>query len=493
MSSEPPEVVIIDGDGAAEPLPPDRAPRGSGSDARRRGAVLIGALLVFGVGFAVGHGSGYGTGYDAALADAPTASDSPSGSSPLTGMTSSPGLATSSEAADGASAFPSSAVTDMPETSAATETGRRLSLETASDVCGASVSVGSVTGSRPLPQGVALSVVAGAWAQLFDGADDLVTTPLVGGTSGSDEYVTQLDSSGDRMFATIGSCTDPGAARFVEIAHYASGFGLRSIKAPVPTGMRVARLVMGGNAPWASLYQTAEDGSGHTRTALLALDGSGKVIDLPAGFVPEAGYQDLVIGMQYPVSRTPISQEIGTILQVFDVRTGSVVRQLDVYAARHVIGDGYVLWEPRCPKPCEIRRYDIGSGDDTVVGTMPTDAVEGLMTWGALSPDGTKIVMVAPSGPVTGSDSTGYQLSGGFSVQVLTVSTGDVQIAGGIELTWPEASVAFTPDSRWLLVGVPTRSGGSVLAYDADMNGPYRIAALSGSAGGAVPLVSPPS
>jgi hypothetical protein len=176
------------------------------------------------------------------------------------------------------------------------------------------------------------------------------------------------------------------------------------------------------------------------------------------------------------------------------VRTIGVVRQLDVYAARHVVGDGYVLWEPRCPTPCEIRRYDIESGDDIVVGTMPTDVVEGLMTWGALSPDGTKIVMVAPTGPVTGSDSTGYQLSGGFSVQMLTVATGDVQTAGGIELSWPEASTAFTPDSRWLLIGVPTRFGGSVLAYDADMNGPYRIATPLESAGGSVPLAMlPPS
>jgi hypothetical protein len=494
MRADPPEIVIIDADGAAEPLPPDRPARGAGSGARRWGAVLIGALLVFGLGFAVGHGGGYNDGYDAALADSPSRSDSPSSSAPVTSMTSSSGQTMSDRDVGAATASLSSAVDEVPETSVASETGGPVALQTGTDVCGGSIPVGSVTGSLPSPRGIAGSVVAGARGQVFDGADDPVTTPLVGGTPGSDEYAAQLGSSSDRVFATIGSCADPGGARFIEITHDSGGFGARSIEAPVPKGLQVAGLVMGGSTPWASLYGAADDGTGHTQRALLALDGSGKVIDLPAGLVPEAGYRDLVIGMQYPVSRMPISQQIGTTLQVFDVRTGSVVRQLDVYAARHVIGDGYVLWEPRCPTPCEIRRYDIESGDDTVVGTMPTDAVEGLMTWGALSPDGTKIAMVAPAGPVTGSDSTGYQLSGGFSIQVLTVATGDVQIAGGIELSWLEASMAFTPDSRWLLIGVPTRFGGSVLAYDADMNGPYRIATPLESAGGSMPLAMlPPS
>jgi hypothetical protein len=407
-------------------------------------------------------------------------------------MTSSSGQAMSDGDVGAATASLPSAVDEVPETSAASETGRRLALQTGTDVCGGSIPVGSVTGSQPLPRRIALSVVAGARGQVFDGADDPVTTPLVGGIPGSDEYVAQLGSSGDRMFATIGSCADPGNARFIEITHDARGFGARSIEAPVPKGLQAAGLVMGGSTPWASLYGATDDGSGHAQRALLALDGSGKVVDLPAGLVPEAGYRDLVVGTLYPVSRMPISQQIGSILQVFDVRTGGVVRQLDVYAARHLVGDGYVLWEPRCAGQCEIRRYDIESGDDIVVGTMPTDVVEGLMTWGALSPDGTKIVMVAPTGPVTGSDSTGYQLSGGFSVQMLTVATGDVQTAGGIELSWPEASTAFTPDSRWLLIGVPTRFGGSVLAYDADMNGPYRIATPLESAGGSVPLAMLP-
>ena len=124
MRAEPPEIVIIDGDGAAEPLLPERPPRGSGYHARRWGAVLIGALLVFGLGFAVGHGGGYNDGYDAALADSPSRSDEPSSSAPLTSMTSSSGQAMSDGDVGASTASLPSAVDEVPETSAASETGR---------------------------------------------------------------------------------------------------------------------------------------------------------------------------------------------------------------------------------------------------------------------------------------------------------------------------------------------------------------------------------
>jgi hypothetical protein len=494
MRAEPPEIVIIDGDGAAEPLLPERPPRGSGSDARRWGAVLIGALLVFGLGFAVGHGGGYNDGYDAALADSPSRSDEPSSSAPVTALTSSQGPTTSGEAADPARPSLSSAVDDTPGTSAASETGGGMRLQTATDLCGQRVSVGSVSGALPLPARTDVSVVAGAGARVFDAATTTTTASIFDWASGSQEYVTQLSRNSDRIFGIVRSCTDQGGARFIEITHDARGFGARSIEAPAPKGLQVAGLVMGGSTPWASLYGAADDGTGHTRRALLALDGSGKVVGLPAGFSPEAGHGDLIVGTLFPAGGAPTQPPGGYILQVFDVTTGGIVSQLDSYVGRHVISDGYLLWEPRCAGQCEIRRYDIASGEDKVVASAPHVAHEALVYWAALSPDGTKIATLAPRGTATGSASTGYQLPDGFSLQVLTIATGTVSVATGIEMTQPTASVAFTPDSRWLLVGIATRSGGSVLAYDADMNGPYQVAALPGFAGMSVPLAMlPPS
>lgn len=489
MVSEPPEIIVLDADGAAEPLPPERPPRGSGADARRWGALLIGALLVFGVGFAVGRNSGYDTGYDATLADAPTGSDAPSSSASSAGMTSSSGPATT-----GAPAASATAAGTAESAPASSEAGVGIRVQTAIDLCGQSVMVGSVSGVLPLPAGADVAVVAGADSRVFDRAADLVTDPLVGGTADSDEYVTQLAASGDQLFGIVSSCADPGGGRFIEITHDASGFGTESIDAPVPKGAQVAGLAMGGSTPWATLYRSAGDDSGKAQSALLALDGSARIVELPAGFSPEAGYQNLVVGSLYPVSRTLTPQANGSLRQVFDVATGGVVRQLGTYAGRHVTGNGYVLWEPQCGGPCEIHRYDIVSGDDTVVGTAPDVAEETLAYWIALSPDGGRVAMVVPRGDVTGSASSGYQVADGFSVRVFDVATGEMSDGGGIEMTWPMASVAFSADSQWLLVAVPTRSGGSVLGYDADMNGPYRVATLSEVVGGTVPLaVLPPS
>lgn len=493
MGAEPPEVVVIDGDGVAEPLPPDRPPRASGDGARRWGVVLIGALLVFGLGFAAGRSNGYDTGYDAALADASTGHDSAPGAAPTTGMTSSSGPAATGETADTAGSSASSTVGGVTETSASPEASGGMPVQRATDLCGRTIPVNSVTRVGALPAGVPLSFVAGPGARMFDSATETTTASLFDWASGSQEYVSQLSRGGDRLFATIDSCADQGTTRFVEILYQAGGFGARSIAAPVPKGAKVAGLVMGGNTPWAALYRSAGDGSGQVQSALLALDGSARVVELPAGFSPEVGYQGLVVGTLYPVSRTPTPQASGSILQVFDVGTGSIVRQLDSYVVRHVIGDGYLLWEPQCAGPCEIHRYDVASGNDTVVGTAPDVAGEALAYWTALSPDGRRIAMVAPRGDVTGSASSGYQITDGFSVQVFDVATGAVSDGGGIEMPWPSANVAFSPDSGWLLVAVPTRSGGSVLAYDADMSGPYLVATLSESVGGAVPLAMVPS
>ena len=508
--SVPPDIVIYVDDGVPEGGPePDMAslgdddvrggtppPRRSGS-AGRLGAVLaVGAVLIFGFGVAVGSHA-HGT----EVAGTPVAATTLSGAAVSTGSPSGPGPGTSSSTDSGGSGTGGGTETfdTAPNTSSDPAPGAQAPPVMAWDMCEQQEPVGAVTGAQPLPTGADLSLITGVDARLVDPASAPKQVPLLDEAArAAREYVAELVGSAGHYIARVSSCANPGVSRLVEITGSAGAYSMSPIKATIPAEAQLGGLLAGGTTPWAELYQGTQvsDGANSTmRASPLALDGSSPGVALPPAFYPVGAYRNLVVGILQPFTSTPAPIPTGDIIQVFDVTKGSIVGQLGSYVGRYVMGDGYLLWEPQCETPCEIHRYDIASGKGAVVGPAPDIGNEDLVRWAAVSPDGKRVAMVVPQGNVTRSADGGYQIEGSSasSVVVLDVETGTTSVAHGVDLPMSFTSVEFSPDSKWLVVALATRSGGAVVAYDARMRGPYLVASLPDVAGWGIPLAVLPN
>lgn len=498
MGSDPPEIFVLDGDGAVEPLPPDRPPRGPGAGARRWGAVLIGALLVFGLGFAAGraagYGSGYHTGYDAALADASSASDTPSG------------VAASMGPVARASSHPG------PLDSAVVTAGEeKLGGETADDVCGSPRPEARVFGAHPLPASAPpLRLVAGVDGTVIDTA----AAPASAGGAARDRLFPPDSASASLTFAVFESAGDVfGLARACDNPHdvrirratptrpahagpesAASGFAVSSVGLPLRAGEQVTGFLTGSGAGpyFVADAQSAESGPTMPRLSLVEPDGARASSSLPAGFSPVGIAGGYVVGSHVPRLPGSDADSQGFAIQIVNPATGAVTAQLGPAAAQMLIAGDSVIWQPLCDGGCEIHRYVVATGEDSVVAAGPSLPVDSEPQWRAVSPDGSRIAMIVAN--PAGSRSTPQGSGSAFGVVVVDSASGRVDAARGVELPWPVASIAFSSDSRWLLVGVGTGNGGEVVAYDDDMRGPYEVARVPGAGGGIVPLaLLPPS
>ncbi len=488
-----PNMVSFGDDDVRGGTPPPRRPGSAG----RLGAVLaVGAVLIFGFGVAVGSHA-HGT----EVAGTPTAATTLSGAAVSTGSPSAPGPGTSSSTDPGDSGTGGGTGTfdTAPNTSSDPAPGAQAPPVMAWDMCEQQEMVGAVTGAQPLPTGAELSLITGVDARLVDPAAAPKQMPLLDEAArAAREYVAELARSAGHYIARVSSCANPGVSRLVEITGSAGAYSMAPIKVTIPAGAQLGGLLTGGATPWVELYQGTQvsDGANSTmRVSLLALDGSSRIVALPPAFYPVGAYRNLVVGILRPSTSTPAQRSTGYMIQIFDVTKGGIVDQLDTYAGRYVMGDGYLLWEPQCPGPCETHRYDIATGKDDVVGPAPNLANEDRVTWAAVSPDGKRVAMFVPQGDVTRSADGEYQIEGSSasSVVVLDVETGITSAARGVDVPWSLASVEFSPDSQWLVVGLATRTGGAVVAYDARMRGPYLVASLPDIAGRGIPLAVLPN
>src|SRR5699024_6200871 len=139
--------------------------------------------------------------------------------------------------------------------------------------------------------------------------------------------------------------------------------------------------------------------------------------------------------------------------------------------------------------------YDLATGTDAVVGSAPVvGPIAGqqdrrLVAWGAVSPDGQRIAVMAPRDPQRAIEA-GRGVAGTMAIYVADVTSGRVTRAPGFEMRLPQATLAFSADSRWLLAAAPTSGGAELVAYDcddttetasgepADLAGPYDVADL---------------
>lgn len=514
MESEPPEIVIVDGDGNAEPLPDPGGRRGIDPRTRRIALLAIGVVMVFALGLAVGShhtddaSGAFGrsiTGTPSAWAGDVPSAPSTSSSDPAVGSSSDPTATTSSS-------DPAVATSDSEPTVATSASepegavGEPRQFAQATDVCGQQIPVATVSGTTPLPADAAsLRLVAGISGAYVDTATALAsagggaTARLFAPDSASAASFafTAVESGGDIYGLTRSCLSGPDAkilrARPARVSggSAALGFSVAPVDVRIDADDQIAGLLTGSGAgPYLVTYaQEIASDVIRSHSSLVPLKGGARPVRLPDGFSPGGIAGGLVVGLYSPQSGDGYGQTQGFSIQFVDPKTGAVVRQLATSATNFAVAGDVVLWQPLCGSTCPMHRYDVHTDTDTATATIQLGGTAASSDeqphWTAVSPDGRRIVMTVPR--VDGSGD-GADALRSFGISIVDVQTGRVEEVPGVALPYPVVSAAFTSDSAWLVVAVATESGSEVLAYDAAMRGPYDVARLPGRAGFDVPL-----
>lgn len=335
-------------------------------------------------------------------------------------------------------------------------------LGTAIGPCGEQEYVARVGYVSRLPEPVDVTVLTGTHPRRVDLATGTASAPLIDlpGTQGV--LGAASDSTGTVLIKQ--SCTDRMTMTVLRVSRDAHSVDWVSI----PSGWQATGSLIGlSGHVWAVVARSGATG-GYSRAELLATDGTGRTMTMPQGLVPTAGWKTYVVGT---------FGGSGSGLAVYDTARGDTLTHVTDEVDRFIVGDGAVFWTGRCDKSCPIHRFDLVSGKDTVVAR--TTAPGGPARWRAVSPDGDRIVQTSlePTGPA------------GYTLHVMDLSTGTVTAVPGLQLGSASPSVAFTPDSQWMIVAVPTLIGARILLYDADLQGPYETGVtVAGPQIGSVPL-----
>jgi hypothetical protein len=237
-------------------------------------------------------------------------------------------------------------------------------------------------------------------------------------------------------------------------------------------------VVAGGNRAW--LVATPPNDPDAPITAspdistqvntLLATDGSGDSISLPAGFMPMAGWRDLVIGyyLSYP------ADTYGPI-QIYDVTSGGIVAQIAAASPEVVAANGYMAWiDDSCSASCIVHRYEVDSGRETDTHvTLTRSEYGGVGSLVAMSPDGRRAAMVTYDAAADSRYELGHP-GGPARFSMLDLESGQLTVLPGV-LRAPKSpfGVAFSPDGQWLAVAVNDGTQTRVLLYDHRLRGPY--------------------
>ncbi len=473
---EPSEVFIVGADGSGD-LPPEPGGRARppGAGPRRWAALAIAGVLIFGLGMAVGTHIGDGNvadgrvgvpGASTGASDSATDSGSPSATAPpaRTDNPSPPPARLPAQVSPPRSTPNPTEMTHVPGTtsspSPSIQPAAARPWPTANGACGAKVPVPLLSHLGTLDAPTGLQLLAGNDTRRFDVDTGMRGAPLFPLQRG--EFVSQLAVDGAGVVAVISDCRGYPPVRVVR----------RSADGTIHTigvnraGYQVGSLLTGGNRIWISLYHAQPDSVSYSTSAVLlrATDGSSTVITLPDGFDPVAGSGNLIVGNwsdSESSARGPI--------QLYSLSRRAIVAQLGGSTPSYVVANGYIVWlDDGCELSCPVHRYRIRDGATTTVDA----AVPPSTAWVAISPDGTRIAGVRYDRPANPRFTTDHP-GGPTGIVMMDLRSGTVTALPGIELA-PKAnpSLAFSNDSRWLVVGVDGGRTGRVLLYDRSLTRP---------------------
>jgi hypothetical protein len=228
----------------------------------------------------------------------------------------------------------------------------------------------------------------------------------------------------------------------------------------------------------------------HASASVTPLDGSGQV-RLPAGLFPDAMTGGVLVG-----NVATALPSTGSLLLV-DARTGRVRANLGP-GWPIAAGGGLVLWTRGCDavsdKPCTVHRTSV-TGRPPATYRLPRPAFEGVV-----SPDRRMIALTlerSGQGPRYEHQDPRYEPGHPIppsDVAVLRLDTGRLEIVPGIEVPAKTSpALAFSADSRWLVIGLDAGPATRLLAWRSGLARPYESKPIAGPALDPPPLVVLPS
>jgi hypothetical protein len=450
---DPSDLFILGSDGARDQapanMPPPRRPAGNG---RRWSVLTVAGLLVFGLGVAVGTH----------LGDGPSSAGSPTPNDVATPPGHQSSAPTTAPSATSSSSAGARAVTASPSWAweTATSTSQAAPWPTARGACDAEVRLPILSDVRDLKEPTGLELLTGSDPRPLDVDKATVGRALFDLAPG--EFVSQLAIDAAGTVALISDCHGYPPVRLVR----RSADGYQRSFAPALPGYQLGSLIAGGDRTWLALTRTDSDADVATDRAVLlqSTDGARDRIKLPAGFSPMAGSGDMIVGNW----SDNLNSAYGPI-QLYSVSRRGIVAQLGGTSPQYAVGSGFVVWTAgTCTGSCPVHRYRIATGQQTTVTVAGIPA----MSWQTISPDGSKIAGVSygnPDDPRFDTDHPG----GPTRLAVMDLHSGTVTTLPGLEMApKSSASLAFSPDGRWLVVAVNTGSGTTVLLYDQRLDGP---------------------
>jgi hypothetical protein len=460
----PSEIYIVSADDVVDeslggPEPSRRRWPASG---RQAALLVVVGLLTFSVGVGVGTHREVGPVAASDAFDLSTTVDPPA--TPIT-----TGRVDDSTSSVGAT---------ITRSSAAPRSIARRPWPTAAGVCGYQMPVPLISETQPLDGATGLTVVAG-------GAPSRI--PVDGGAPGQALFPASVDAlaadaAGLVAITTSDACvSDPSTAAIAAFRLNSDG----AVTQVFPTAgskqgsLQPWAIVAGGNRAWLAAAPPfdpdapAGDAAGETSagvTTLIATDGSGRLVTLPAGFVPQKGWRDLVIG--YYVSNA--SDTYGPI-QIYDLASGGIVAQFAAASPQVTASNGYVAWiDAACAARCTAHRYELGTGSHTEIPMALTSSeYGGIGSLLAMSPDGRRAAMVTYDAHPDSRYELGHP-GGPARFSMLDLDSGRLTALPGIvRPPKTQAGAAFSPDGRWLAVAVDDGAATRVLLYDHELRGPY--------------------
>jgi hypothetical protein len=264
------------------------------------------------------------------------------------------------------------------------------------------------------------------------------------------EYVVDLVTAA-QTYAMVTEC---GIAP-VRVFRIGTDGNISNVALPGP----IDTVLTDGTRAWGVSNPKTDNSSGY----LMPLDG-GRRVRLPAGYLPSAITDGVIVGGSYATGT-------GSVMLV-DLATGHVRDNLGS-GLLVAVGHGVVLWTVGCDvssdKPCTLHRQPVAGGT-TSSYRLPRPPGFARCT---VSPNGRLVAFALERATQDVRYQSGHPLPPS-DIAILHLDSGRLGIVPGIE-TAPKMSpgLAFSPNSRWLVITLNAGSRIRLLAWRSGLAHPY--------------------
>ncbi|MDQ2751136.1 MAG: hypothetical protein M3Y44_16635 [Actinomycetota bacterium] len=348
---------------------------------------------------------------------------------------------------------------------------------TATAGCGGQAYLPLVSSALSLAERTGLQVRIGPQLNTVD-VDQARVSPQPNLRLAAGEFVSQLAPDGPGSVALINTCDQGAPSRVVAVD--AAG-QVRQVAVGHFDG-----LLAGGGHPWAYQYPAGNSAP----EGLNPLNG-GAPLTLPAGFGVVGAYQDLIIGYQAP----PAGSDPNTAgpLVILDPATGRVNATVGPGSAAATVSAGLILWtDGACTAalPCVVHRYELATGASSSRDYHLGLATDAYLGYGLVSPD-QRLLAFQLHRPAPDPRFDQGHPGTPTDIAVLHLDTGQLDTVPGIEL-WAKAGpgLLFSPDSRWLIIGLDEGTGTSLLLWHPGLSHPAAVVEVPGLTRDTTPLTA---